>query len=228
MADYPKRVRFDSPESLSIVDTSKVAGRLAWSRVRRGLTQQALAELAGKSRTAIAQYEKGKLHPPMNTIIDLAKALGVEPDFIAFGKTAPQAPRSMTIPSSHIEQGIEHRDGEIVFDGRLADDLGLSGSNAKIIELTYDAPYLRFRAKDRLIINTAASLDADGHLYFVRSKNRVDLVRCEGWLGADPSNVYLTTSQGVNQMLARTELEVIGKVVGSIRREGIGESGSPF
>ena len=51
--------------------------RLAEIRKSRGLSQYALAELSGISRVTIARIETGKMNPTLQTLEQLAAALGV-------------------------------------------------------------------------------------------------------------------------------------------------------
>jgi transcriptional regulator with XRE-family HTH domain len=62
-------------------------------RLRRGLTQSALAELAGVHRTEIGLLEKGRRNARLDTIVMLAAALGSDPAELVLGlipsKTQP-------------------------------------------------------------------------------------------------------------------------------------------
>jgi transcriptional regulator with XRE-family HTH domain len=53
--------------------------RLAWYRLRAGLTQFELAEASGvKSHAMISKYESGRRAPSMATLVQLAKAVDVD------------------------------------------------------------------------------------------------------------------------------------------------------
>jgi len=54
-------------------------------RERRGLSQEELADKIGKTRSAVSQYESGKIVPRMGTIEDLAFAFDVTKDVIING-----------------------------------------------------------------------------------------------------------------------------------------------
>ena len=47
-------------------------------REKRGLSQEQLADMIGKTRSAVSQYESGKIIPRMGVIEDMADALGVK------------------------------------------------------------------------------------------------------------------------------------------------------
>jgi transcriptional regulator with XRE-family HTH domain len=57
----------------------RMAKRLRVLRRRRGLTQEALAEKAGLSRTYLARLETARQEPTLSTLVKLAKALQVKP-----------------------------------------------------------------------------------------------------------------------------------------------------
>jgi len=66
-------------------DKVEVGTRIRALRNKKELTQQALADLVGKSRPAIAQWEKGEASPPLSDINALAFYLNTTPQFLAFG-----------------------------------------------------------------------------------------------------------------------------------------------
>ncbi len=63
------------------MDTLKKFGeRVRELRVKKGLSQEQLAELSGLHRTYISSLELGKRNVSLVNIYALAKALGVTPD----------------------------------------------------------------------------------------------------------------------------------------------------
>jgi transcriptional regulator with XRE-family HTH domain len=59
-------------------DRAEFGRRLRELRLERGLTQERLAELAGRDRTYIGQAERGFCNPSLTTIGTLARVLGVK------------------------------------------------------------------------------------------------------------------------------------------------------
>jgi len=63
------------------MDTLKRFGdRVRELRIKKGLSQEQLAELSGLHRTYISSLELGKRNVSLINIFALAKALGVTPD----------------------------------------------------------------------------------------------------------------------------------------------------
>lgn len=62
------------------MDMRKLVGKNA-ARLRgaAGLTQEALAERAGTNQQYISDLERGKLNPTVESLYELATALGVRP-----------------------------------------------------------------------------------------------------------------------------------------------------
>jgi transcriptional regulator with XRE-family HTH domain len=61
------------------------AHNLVKERQRRGLSQDDLAELAGMHRTAISLLERRGRDPRLETIVKLARALGIKPTALMRG-----------------------------------------------------------------------------------------------------------------------------------------------
>lgn len=64
--------------------TMDIATRLTAARKQRGLTQQALAEHAGVHVTQIRRYEAGTSAPTLDVLRNIAIALHVSTDSLAF------------------------------------------------------------------------------------------------------------------------------------------------
>ena len=57
----------------------EIGDKIKQARVRAEMTQYQLAESAGVSQPAISQIETGRHRLSLETLIKLAKALGIEP-----------------------------------------------------------------------------------------------------------------------------------------------------
>jgi transcriptional regulator with XRE-family HTH domain len=78
--DQLRRTRQDHRvDDLSAAVARDFGAKLRQAREGAGLTQEALADLSGISRTAISPLERGQHMPRLDTLIKLAGALGTEP-----------------------------------------------------------------------------------------------------------------------------------------------------
>ena len=59
-------------------ETVKIAALLREARLRAGLSQEALAELTGKTRPQIARWEAGTVAPSVEALIELVQACGFD------------------------------------------------------------------------------------------------------------------------------------------------------
>jgi transcriptional regulator with XRE-family HTH domain len=66
----------------SVPDGERFALLLRTARQLRGLSQAQLAEVSGVTETTISRLERGEHRPQGRTIIDLARALDVSPEFL--------------------------------------------------------------------------------------------------------------------------------------------------
>ncbi|HEH9400699.1 TPA: helix-turn-helix domain-containing protein [Aeromonas sobria] len=60
--------------------------RIKSQRAVSGMTQEALAKLLGVNRVSVSQWERGDTSPKGDNLINLAKALGVRPEWLLFGE----------------------------------------------------------------------------------------------------------------------------------------------
>jgi transcriptional regulator with XRE-family HTH domain len=51
-------------------------------RIRRGVSQAALADKLGYSVSYISKLERGQMNPTLRTLFDLADSFGIEPDVL--------------------------------------------------------------------------------------------------------------------------------------------------
>lgn len=62
------------------MDLEAIGARIKAAREAKGLTQERLAELIGKSTTHISVIERGCKAPKLETFVEIANALGVSSD----------------------------------------------------------------------------------------------------------------------------------------------------
>jgi len=51
-------------------------------RIKKGVSQAALADKLGYSVSYISKLERGQMNPTLRTLFDLADSLGIEPDLL--------------------------------------------------------------------------------------------------------------------------------------------------
>lgn len=86
----------------SLQDIARVfdPSRLIQARQLSRLTKADLHRAVGVSAAAIGQYERGEATPRVDTLISLAKALNVPPDFCTRAATRPPGGRPSVIPQT--------------------------------------------------------------------------------------------------------------------------------
>lgn len=72
--------------SLSKIAYMSIHTRIKSQRAVSGMTQEALAKLLGVNRVSVSQWERGDTSPKGDNLINLAKALGVRPEWLLFGE----------------------------------------------------------------------------------------------------------------------------------------------
>jgi phage repressor protein C with HTH and peptisase S24 domain len=88
-----------------IRDMRTLAERLAWAREQKGLTQDALAKLAGVSQGTIGNLESG-LRQSARRIVNIASALNVDAVWLAEGRGIPFAASQEEYAANDRGQGI--------------------------------------------------------------------------------------------------------------------------
>lgn len=85
-----------------------LGARIAALRREAGLSQAALAERLQISPSAVGMYEQGRREPPAQTIVALARALGVTTDFLLTGRAG--TPDEAQALEKLVERGVEAAD----------------------------------------------------------------------------------------------------------------------
>lgn len=80
----------------TVDDTLTTFGsRLRWARQRLEMSQADLSELLGIKQPNITLWEQDRRNPKSTTVLRLAKGLGVDPGWLAFG-----SPENLQSPTS--------------------------------------------------------------------------------------------------------------------------------
>ena len=79
-----------------------LAARITEARQRRGLSQQALGNLLGISRAAVAQWENGQTKPAAERLIDLADKLGAPFEWLYWGREQAGGGATKAAPEGYV------------------------------------------------------------------------------------------------------------------------------
>ena len=113
---------------LEVGDLMSITGkRLRALRERKGMSQEAVADYLGISRTAYNKYESGVIKP-VRKLERLAQLFGVSADYI-LGRED-----STVLVSGGTEPGVEQQ---------IKKYIGLSRGGKDIVDITLDAVYQR-------------------------------------------------------------------------------------
>lgn len=202
----------------------EVGSRIAAARQNRGWTQAELGTHIGKSRGTIVLYEQGKVEPPLGQIEALAKALEVSPELLAFGRQGitglPQSTADVvSVPEASSDEGVgeESLSGAYGLTEGLVRDLGIDRETGRIVKLSHGAPAFGLADGDRIIVNRGDAFEEEDRLYALRTRRGLEVVRLVPNLSTREGAVKITDGRGITHSYERRDLEVLGRVVGSIR-----------
>jgi transcriptional regulator with XRE-family HTH domain len=198
-----------------------VGDRIALSRQRLGITQQQLSERVGKSRATVIQYEQGRLQPSLHQLEVIAQALDVAPELLAFGRQGitglnQDTARVTSVPEVELDADEQRVVGGIGLSERLVDELKISRESARVFVLNRAASAFGLRAGDRIIVNEQQELNVLDGLYAFHTGYGIEIARLVPGLSMSDKAVKLNGSSGESHSYERSELNVIGLVVGAI------------
>lgn len=102
---------------------NSIAERVISARKKQGLTQAELASMVGIKEPSVTQWETGKTSLSGNSLLKVAKALKVTPDFILYGEHSPQSESE----GQHKRERIRQRREELkLTQQQLAEAAGVS------------------------------------------------------------------------------------------------------
>lgn len=98
--------------ALSKIAYMSIHVRIKSQRLIRGMTQEALAKLLGVNRVSVSQWERGDTSPKGDNLINLAKALGVRPEWLLFGEGSAIS-ESATAGYRNVEPAVIPQGGRV-------------------------------------------------------------------------------------------------------------------
>lgn len=78
------------------MDYVAMGRRIHQARIRQGLTQEALAEMAGMSTSFVGHIERGSRKASLETFVRLCAALKTDPGWLLAAEFIPALPGGMT------------------------------------------------------------------------------------------------------------------------------------
>jgi transcriptional regulator with XRE-family HTH domain len=207
---------------LHIPQLMSLGERIALARRNKGWTQQDLSDRVGKSRATVVQYEQGRLQPPVQQIDVLAKVLEVSPEYIAFGRQGivgleGDSATVTAVPEIEFNEEEEKVIGAYGLPDSLINHLGLDPVGSRVVILTQAALHFNYAVGDRLIISPDAELAHEHGVYALRTWRGVEVVRLLPSLSARQEVVNLNDASGQSHSYERKDLNVLGRVMGTIR-----------
>lgn len=96
-----------------------VGSRLRDARRRRGWTQLRLAAEVGLGHATVERCERGEATPRVENLAAIAKALEIQPAWLAYGEEPMALPENMTTAAQfemHTGPGTEGRPGYVIVE----------------------------------------------------------------------------------------------------------------
>jgi len=97
------------------MDYKKLGERMRKERLSLGLTQEVLSEKAGISVSFLGQVERGERKPSLETVINIAKSLGVTVDFL-LADSYRTAPNSLVDELAYLVRETPEKDIKTVIE----------------------------------------------------------------------------------------------------------------
>lgn len=208
-------------ELQNVEDPKTLGGRIENARGHKLMTQSDLAVAIGKTRGSITQYERDAISPPLSVISQLAAALDVTPEYLAFGIDIFDAESGLSrlarVPTGEIEpdsQSFSCTSEAAIPLSILHDFVGQSGS-AKLIRLDVDAPHFGLARSDFILVNSDAKLSSDGNLYAVPTSGGLAVMKSLVRISGHTEGLVLQDGNGSSHHLGVAP-EVFGRVTGAL------------
>lgn len=186
------------------------------SKLRRDIdyTQEMVASQLNKSRSAVAQWERGHTSPSHTECIALARLFSTSPAFIAFGANEGSTARQIDIVNY-----LPGREAEVIDRLMLPEqtvlDMGLPASaSLRAYRLPFDEG--KWRRGDLLIIDESYQELTRSNEHILIAGTAVPMMAIVTASPPLKSDVFDLIIRGRPVALPRDLIPVIGRIVGSV------------
>lgn len=202
-----------------------IKDRIKEAREAKQMTQSVLAKHLDISRTAVTQWEAGLTFPSYEKTWEMAKLLGVRPEWIAFGVSTPVEYR---VPTESVKAEVIQF-GETVEDRRVVGTHYLSKEfvrdtlrcdpNSSLFTYVLESESFspRFMPLDNLVVDASATkVSAEGQ-YLIWNGLTAQVVTIQVNF-AEPGTVIVKTSDRDTQgnSVEASKLIVLGRIKGRL------------
>lgn len=205
----------------SNADLTTMGGRITWARLRKEMTQDDLAKKLEKSRVTVVSYEGNKITPPIPQVENIAAALDVAPEFIAFGRQGIHASMNAEDEIVAVPEMTAGRDGDYQSSGyaiprSILTSHGVEPKGVQMFVLDHPEPTFGYNAGDRLMVDTATTdMSPRFNIYLLRGDAGIGVARRQpNFGGAAEGMILLQSGDGSVQQVKVKDLDIVGAVVG--------------
>lgn len=202
-----------------ITHNEDMGARIKAERLKRSLSQEQLGLLADSvSRAAVGQWESGKTTPSGPHLLNIARGLGVTPEFLAFGVGKPDNVTVSGLPLikvpliSWVEAGVLATTIDIYEPGDAEAFIDVSSNRTSLIALRVSGNSMNLEAKDGsvIIVDYDDKTLVSGKLYVIKTADGdVTFKRYR----SDPDRFEPCSSEPYNTIFPSEGWSVVGRVI---------------
>lgn len=223
--------------STKVKKKSFIGNRIRELREQLNLTRNELANILNISLSALQNWEINEREPQATMILDIAKALKTDPQYLLTGNSTEPLQKNIkddnqenkstelkkipfykTFASAgfgSINKEIYTPDDWIGFSPNWLSNMGIYSSKLALIKTAGDSMQPTINNNDIILINMQEIMPKDGNIYVIRQGDQLWVKRVQGILGgirliSDNKEVYQPIDITFYKNL---DFEVIGQVV---------------
>lgn len=211
--------------------------RLRQERIRRGVSQQVVADACGVTRNAVSNWESGKHAPTLDKLEPITEILDSDPVYLLRGKPLATTAAQQNGPYATV-QVIEYYTrlsaggGSFISEENkkeiwnfsrhyLAEELHLPLNKLAILEVNGDSMEPTLRSGDRVMINMADKRLSQAGLFVMFDFDGPSVKRLELIAGTKPQMInVISDNQALHKPhpMPAVDVQIVGRVVWVARR----------